>query len=58
MSEQHYDVIGDVHGHADALPRLLVELGYRESGGASDMTTEKRYLWVTSLIAVPTSGTF
>jgi hypothetical protein len=33
MSEQHYDVIGDVHGHADALRRLLVALGYTESHG-------------------------
>jgi hypothetical protein len=31
MSEQHYDVIGDVHGHADALRRLLITLGYTES---------------------------
>lgn len=28
-----FDVIGDIHGHADALERLLAELGYRESGG-------------------------
>lgn len=28
-----YDVIGDVHGHADALEGLLVEMGYRRSGG-------------------------
>jgi Calcineurin-like phosphoesterase len=34
MSEQHYDIIGDVHGHSDALRRLLVELGYGESRGA------------------------
>jgi hypothetical protein len=34
MSEQHYDIIGDVHGHADALRRLLVELGYAEVQGA------------------------
>ena len=31
MSEQHYDIIGDVHGHADALRRLLLKLGYAES---------------------------
>ena len=29
-----YDVIGDVHGHADALTALLRRLGYRERGGA------------------------
>lgn len=28
-----YDVIGDIHGHADALRRLLGELGYREGDG-------------------------
>lgn len=28
-----FDVIGDTHGHADALERLLRELGYREVGG-------------------------
>jgi hypothetical protein len=29
-----YDVIGDVHGHADALTGLLHSMGYRERGGA------------------------
>lgn len=29
-----YDVIGDVHGHADALIALLQELGYCQQGGA------------------------
>jgi len=29
-----YDVIGDVHGHADVLEHLLVEMGYRETRGA------------------------
>lgn len=29
-----YDIIGDVHGHADALTALLADLGYRERGGA------------------------
>lgn len=28
------DVIGDIHGHADALETLLSTLGYREVGGA------------------------
>lgn len=28
-----YDIIGDLHGHADALSGLLDRLGYRESGG-------------------------
>jgi hypothetical protein len=34
MSEQLYDIIGDIHGHADALCRLLLKLGYAESQGA------------------------
>ncbi len=29
-----YDIIGDVHGHAEALVGLLQELGYRERNGA------------------------
>lgn len=29
-----YDVIGDIHGHADALQALLSDLGYRERLGA------------------------
>jgi hypothetical protein len=29
-----YDIIGDIHGHADALVALLEKLGYREKGGA------------------------
>ena len=30
----NYDIIGDIHGHADALEALLVSLGYRHSAGA------------------------
>ncbi|HMW57588.1 MAG TPA: metallophosphoesterase [Nitrospira sp.] len=29
-----YDIIGDIHGHADALEALLTDLGYRNMGGA------------------------
>lgn len=28
MKTQYYDIIGDIHGHADALEALLQELGY------------------------------
>ena len=28
-----FDVIGDIHGHADALTRLLEAMGYREHEG-------------------------
>ena len=41
MSEQHYDIIGDVHGHADALRRLLLKLGYSESQGVFRHDTRK-----------------
>lgn len=30
----NYDIIGDIHGHADALKALLKDMGYREFGGA------------------------
>jgi hypothetical protein len=30
----NYDIIGDIHGHADALEVLLRHLGYRHTGGA------------------------
>lgn len=30
----NYDIIGDIHGHADALEALLGDLGYREAAGA------------------------
>ena len=26
-----YDIIGDLHGHADALKALLTDMGYRET---------------------------
>ena len=29
-----YDVIGDVHGHAEELVQLLERMGYRREGGA------------------------
>lgn len=28
-----FDVIGDIHGHADALIRLLAAMDYREQDG-------------------------
>lgn len=30
----NYDIIGDIHGHAEALRALLASLGYRDTGGA------------------------
>lgn len=29
-----YDIIGDIHGHAEALKELLRQMGYRNTGGA------------------------
>jgi hypothetical protein len=29
----NYDIIGDIHGHADALRTLLTDMGYKDSGG-------------------------
>jgi Calcineurin-like phosphoesterase len=33
MPEQYYDIVGDIHGHAHALRRLLIKLGYSEIDG-------------------------
>ncbi len=37
-----YDVIGDVHGHADALVDLLTTMGYRERDGVRGDTMSAR----------------
>jgi Calcineurin-like phosphoesterase len=34
MSAQYYDIVGDIHGHEDALRRLLNELDYTVDQGA------------------------
>jgi hypothetical protein len=58
VSEQHYDIIGDVHGHADALRRLLAELGYAEVQGAFRHDARKA-IFVGDLVdRDPTSGKF
>lgn len=41
MCIQGYDVIGDVHGMADMLEKLLSEMGYAMSGGAWHHPTRK-----------------
>jgi hypothetical protein len=35
MITDKYDIIGDVHGYAEVLQRLLRQMGYREDGGVS-----------------------
>jgi Calcineurin-like phosphoesterase len=34
MTAHGYDIVGDIHGHADPLRRLLDELGYQKIDGA------------------------
>ena len=34
MNSSSYDIIGDIHGHARKLERLLRHLGYRETRDA------------------------
>jgi hypothetical protein len=41
VSGQGFDVIGDIHGYADALRRLLIKLGYTEAEGAFRHETRK-----------------
>lgn len=41
MTARKYDVIGDIHGHADALRRLLAKLGYEEVDGVFRHETRK-----------------
>jgi hypothetical protein len=41
MPDEGYDIIGDIHGHADALSRLLIKLDYQEVGGVFRHDTRK-----------------
>jgi hypothetical protein len=49
VSAQGYDVIGDIHGHADALRRLLAKMGYAELDGAFRHET-RRVIFVGDFI--------
>jgi hypothetical protein len=58
MSEQHYDIIGEVHGHADALRRLLIRLGYAEArGGAGGETRRCLSGWLMTKLGRRDGGT-
>ena len=46
----HYDIIGDIHGHADSLERLLHRMGYRESGGAYRHPEGRKALFVGDFV--------
>lgn len=45
-----FDIIGDVHGHADALKALLGILGYEERNGAWRHRASRRVIFVGDLI--------
>lgn len=45
-----YDVIGDVHGHADALERLLATLGYGQARGAYRHPERRIVVFIGDLI--------
>lgn len=49
MPNQGYDAIGDIHGHANALRRLLVKLGYHEHRGVF-RHTERKVIFVGDFI--------
>ncbi|MDB5595754.1 MAG: hypothetical protein JWM36_2715 [Hyphomicrobiales bacterium] len=60
MRYKRYRVIGDIHGHADALRRLLAKIDYRKVEGVYRHENRRSRSLVTSLIAVhiePTSYT-
>jgi len=41
MDKQYYDIIGDIHGHANDLTNLLHHLGYEDSAGYFQHSTRK-----------------
>lgn len=47
--ELEYDIIGDIHGQADKLERLLTSLGYRDRQGAY-RATDRQAIFVGDLI--------
>ena len=44
------DIIGDIHGHAGALKRLLDELGYRKSNGTFHHPEERKVVFLGDFI--------
>ena len=39
--EMMYDIIGDIHGHAEPLKRLLRKMGYQEADGVWQHSSRK-----------------
>ena len=40
---KRYDIIGDIHGHADALEKLLEKLGYQKHQGVYKHSTTRPF---------------
>lgn len=49
-SNQHWDLIGDIHGELEALILLLAKLDYREEGGVLSHPEGRKLLFVGDLI--------
>ena len=45
-----YDIIGDIHGHADALERLLQKMGYRRKAGVYQHPNQRQAVFVGDFI--------
>lgn len=45
-----YDIIGDIHGHADALERLLQKMGYRLKSGVYGHPDKRQVVFVGDFI--------
>ncbi len=46
----HYDIIGDIHGHADALERLLKKMGYERPAHSHFRHPERKAVFVGDYI--------
>ena len=49
-SISEYDIIGDIHGHADALERLLQKLGYTRKFGIYSHAEKRKVVFVGDFI--------
>lgn len=50
---QGYDLVGDIHGHADPLHRLLDRLGYEEVEGIFQHPVRQMVLRIAARCAIP-----
>jgi hypothetical protein len=46
----NYDIIGDIHGHADALRALLTDMGYKEHGRGGFKHPDRKAVFVGDFI--------